>query len=662
MYIFHIEKEFLKKYFFENNLERIIFKNISVDVHSLYILQENVQNYKEEKDFDIFLQNNSQISKFILELFLFYSSNSQEELMIQFNHDFTLEDKDKIALWIGLKYHRKMILYAQEKENIEMILKQFQETYSYDKQEEFSFKKDISWDFLQKDKNFIQLINKNYENYNFLKQVQWNEEIIQDVFQEINENKFDKIVDLLTWEILLKEHWVDWGIKTNNVYILKKCIKIYYIYLNFLKEKEIPLAILKNEASLQKKELVIFQMIENHLLKNKNLLMIFLEKHYFAFFSMFHSKITMELDIFENLYEQIKKSQYNENIGLNLLNFYTLKQIELLFQKSDYVEIYLQYLEKVKNIVPFSKEIMKIFIKSIETNENHINRFIDILEYKKNSLGSEVIVQVWNLFSLKIKKKDTIILKFIELNPKIYIHLSKEAQKKLLFFIKYTKEQDIYEKQHWEKINLNILNEIEEKEMLEIMKKYPQIFLLEKFPSKWKENENIILETAKLGHKNIEYLTKLFDNDEKIISLLEKNYTIYQYIPYVKKLNIKITKTYLSHIPEFNQGNLLVIPKIMMNNKNLWVSLLNDLHHSFKKDNFNYFPKELWNYAPFILKIADLIDKNIIEKSILNNEPKIVNILENQKIEEGSIKIFLTSLFLNQNISQKQNSQKHLKI
>jgi hypothetical protein len=407
---------------------------------------------------------------------------------------------------------------------------------------------------------------------------------------------------------------------------------------------------------------MIFQDIENNLLKNKNLLIIFLEKHYFAFFQMFHSKITMELDVFENLYSQIKKSEYNENIGLNLLNFYTLNQIEKLFQKFDYIEIYLQYLEKIKNIVPFSKEIMKIFIKAIEKNENQINRFIDILEYKKNSLGSDIIIQVWNLFSLKIKKIDSMILKFIELNPKIYIHLPKKEQKNIMFFIKYTKEQDIYEKQHWEKINLNILNEIEEKEMLEIIKKYPQIFLLETFPLKWKENENIILETAKLGQKNIEYLSKLFDNEDKIISLLEKNYAIYQYIPYVKKLNIKITKTYLSYIPEFNQGNLLMIPKIMMSNKNLWVSLLDNLHVSFKKDNFNYFPKELWSYAPFILKVAELIDNNILEKSILNNEPKIVNILEHQKIEEGSLKIFLTSLFLNQNILKKQNNQKYLKI
>ena len=675
MYQLYINHQFLASYFLNNNLETICLKNQTISIENIDRLQKMIENYEDEKKLNEIIQNEFSLPQNILEHILFYLSNKNEKMIIYFQSDFTLEDKDKISLWLGLKNQEKMIFFVKEKTMIENILQQHQEKYSLENDDNHIMQNEISWDFLENHKDFIQLIDKNYDNQNFLKKIQWNKIFIESIAKELSSTKLATIIDLLSWTILLEQGWIDWGFEQKNIDILKKSLKVYHIYqkykhqdsgyLNFLKEKEIPIGVTSTNQHLQEKEIYFFKIIEKKLLKDKKVLEFFLEKNYFYLFSLFDEKITINIDVFKKLYEQIQNSSNDQMIGINLLNFYSLKKIEYLFQNVQYREIYLQYLEKINNITPLPKETIKIFIKEMEKDEmyfeSHFYRLLSILEYKKNSLGNDVIY-IWNLFSSKIKKTEKIILRFIEVNPKIYMHLDKKIQQNILFFEKYIQEQDIYEKSHWEKIDMNILNNLEEESMISVIQKFPFVFLLEKFPLKWKKNEKVIIHTALLGEKNITYLQRFFQDEEKIIFLIKKNYFIYKLIPYGKKLNINIVKNYLLSIPEFNQGNLSYIPQMIFQNKDLWVSLLENINSYFKKENFNYFPKELWSYTPFVLKLADLIDQKIIEKNVLNNEPKILNVLESKKLKEGSVKSFLISFFLHQNIQEKNDYKKQIKI
>lgn len=371
-------------------------------------------------------------------------------------------------------------------------------------------------------------------------------------------------------------------------------------------------------------------------------------------FDLFDSQLRKNPDFYEQyitlalVHLNKKNTGYNAYIG----NFTALVGVDSFTDKRIQ-----EFALKHGNII-YDKTYQPLLATEIFKNDNEeIARLI--------SIGKSTDF-LWEYLSTEQKQDKSIAEAIVSKNPKIYNKLSEELRlNKDVFKAYYTtlKNNESLKDFKVGKINKNFFVSFTEEEIIDLISAVPNFLLEEKFPEKFFDSIKVMSHSnhdynvfTTLNNNNEKFqqtIQKVFEDKELCMSMLPRNYNIYNYFSENIKSDMEVLDIFVQNTCHYDN-----LPNKVYYNKNLLLNIIQRNTEFVKK-----VPAEYFQDQDFLLRIFEKIDKKELNTKILTSMPTVINeILNTTKLEIGQYYPFFMKTFAHMNLEKRLEPGKNLKV
>lgn len=639
-----------------------LFKIDDIDVNINKLI---VKKYIEEGNV---LPSENDNEKTIQEKKVAYLTINHDEICVKINEDKSVSSPIDLLAALMTDAREVVIKIADIKLQDEFISKynlknvQFRETNNLSINEDFllGLTKD-GWD----NKEFIlKKLTEYKEDYNsdknkqlatelisYIPETQWEDEDFIEKFlqhpyyhsifknaMEVDRNK--------TFDVLMNEKILQKSVELKKEYLVHHYTNIYYelsskdSYGNYCLNKGRN----STNAELIKKEKEFVQHIEKYF-KNLDLAKTMISLVDSQHFDLFDSHLRSDPQFKENYlilalaHLEKKSKSHSAYIG----GFTALVGVDA-FTDTRIQEFALKH----GNII-YDKTYQPLLAKEIMKNDNEeIARLI--------SVGTATDF-LWEYLSKEQKQDKNIAKAIVSQNPKIYNKLSENLRlDKEVFKCYYTtleKHKSIKDFKVG-KISKDFFNSFSEDDIIDLITVIHNFLLEEKFPEHFFDNMKVmshsnhdheVFRTLNNSNKRFqETIKKVFENKELCMSMLPRNFNIYNYFSDSVKSDIEVLEVFVKNTYYYDN-----LPAKVYYNKNLLLSILQR-----KPDFIEKVPEAYFRDQDFLLRIFDKIDKKELNVKILHALPTVINeILNTSPLNVGEYYQFFMKTFTHMNLEQK---------